>query len=156
MFNEECLQRYVGKCHLRCDPFFIVGGVLALERAFAPPSWVHLALWLGLDARTADAVRSGKSMLAVPLAVLAWANFVLMLFNLLPAYPLDGGHTLDAWLGVILGPAWATRIVASLGLIVAGGLAYLAFPSALFLMLVALFVAMANWQALQSIGRWRR
>jgi uncharacterized protein (DUF983 family) len=27
---------------------FIVGGVLALERAFAPPSWVHLALWLPL------------------------------------------------------------------------------------------------------------
>src|SRR5262245_44000260 len=27
----------------------IVGGVLALERAWAPPSWVHLALWLPLS-----------------------------------------------------------------------------------------------------------
>jgi uncharacterized protein (DUF983 family) len=27
---------------------FIVGGVLSLERALAPPSWVHLALWLPL------------------------------------------------------------------------------------------------------------
>jgi len=26
----------------------IVGGVLALERAFAPATWVHLALWLPL------------------------------------------------------------------------------------------------------------
>ncbi len=24
----------------------IVGGVLSFERAFAPPSWVHLAIWL--------------------------------------------------------------------------------------------------------------
>lgn len=25
---------------------FIVGGVLSMEKAFAPPSWVHLAVWL--------------------------------------------------------------------------------------------------------------
>ncbi len=84
--------------------------------------------------------------------MLASVNFFLMVFNLLPAYPLDGGHTLDAWLGAILGPAWATRIVGTLGLLVAAGVAYLAFPSAFFLMLVALFLAMANWQALQSAG----
>jgi uncharacterized protein (DUF983 family) len=28
---------------------FIVGGVLSLERAFAPPTWMHLALWLPLS-----------------------------------------------------------------------------------------------------------
>ena len=27
---------------------FIVGGVLALEKGFAPPTWVHLAIWLPL------------------------------------------------------------------------------------------------------------
>lgn len=27
---------------------FIVGGVLAMERAFSPPTWVHLAIWLPL------------------------------------------------------------------------------------------------------------
>jgi uncharacterized protein (DUF983 family) len=27
---------------------FIIGGLLSLERAFAPPTWVHLALWLPL------------------------------------------------------------------------------------------------------------
>jgi uncharacterized protein (DUF983 family) len=27
---------------------FIVAGVLAVERAFAPPTWAHLALWLPL------------------------------------------------------------------------------------------------------------
>ena len=63
-----------------------------------------------------------------------------MCFNLLPAYPLDGGHTLDAWLGAVLGGQWATRIVACLGLVVAVGIAYLAFPNAIFLMLVALVI----------------
>jgi len=27
---------------------FVVGGALSLERAFAPPTWVHLAIWLPL------------------------------------------------------------------------------------------------------------
>ncbi len=116
---------------------------------------VNLALWVGLDLLTGEAIQFGKSMLAVPFAVLSSANFFLMVFNLLPAYPLDGGHTLDAWLGVILGPSWATRVVASFGLLVAAGVGYLAFPSAFFLMLVAVFLAMANWQSLQSAGRWR-
>lgn len=117
---------------------------------------VNLMLWLGLDLVAGEAMGLGNPMLALPLAVLSYANFLLMCFNLLPAYPLDGGHTLDAWLTPILGPQWATRVVASLGLLVAAGLAYLAFPNAIFLLLVALFVGMANWQALQSLGRWRR
>ena len=116
---------------------------------------MNLVLWLGLDALTGEAIQSGNAMLAVPIAVLAWANFALLLFNLLPAYPLDGGHTLDAWLGAVIGGQWATRIVACLGLAVAVGIAFLAFPNAIFLMLVALVIGLANWQALQSLGRWR-
>ncbi len=144
-----------------------LGGVAQFERSLpssvfartviylAGPA-VNLVLWLGFDALTGEAVQSGNSMVAVPIAVLAWANFALLVFNLLPAYPLDGGHTLDAWLGALFGSAWATRIVASLGLLVAAGLVYIALPSAFFLMLIALFLGMANWQALQDVGRWRR
>jgi Zn-dependent protease len=117
---------------------------------------VNLLLWLGLDLLAGEAVGIGNPMLALPLAQLAYFNLMLMIFNLLPAYPLDGGHTLDAWLSAILRHPWPTRIVASLGLVVAVGLAYLALPNAFFLLLVALFVGMANWQALQGIGRWRR
>ena len=144
-----------------------LGGIAQFERSLprsvfartviylAGPA-VNLALWLGLDLLMGEALQSGRSLLALPFAVLASVNFFLMIFNLLPAYPLDGGHTLDAWLGAILGPSWATRIVGTLGLLVAAGVAYLAFPSAFFLMLVALFLAMANWQALQSAGGGRR
>ncbi|MBX9590115.1 MAG: hypothetical protein K2X43_12475 [Hyphomonadaceae bacterium] len=116
---------------------------------------VNLLLWFLLDALAIGAAGAGNPMVALPLAVLSYSNFILMCFNLLPAYPLDGGHTLDAWLGAVLGGQWATRIVASLGLAVAALLMYLAIPSAFFLMLVALVIGLANWQALQSLGRWR-
>jgi Zn-dependent protease len=144
-----------------------LGGVAHFERSLpssalirsavylAGPA-VNLLLWFGLDFVAGEAAQSGNPMVALPLAVLSYSNFLLLVFNLLPAYPLDGGHTLDAWLSKLFGSQWATRIVASLGLVVAVGLAYLAFPSAIFLMLVAVFIGIANWQALQSVGRWQR
>lgn len=144
-----------------------LGGIAQFERSLPRSAFarsviylagpaVNLILWFGFAALAAQSSLAGKYTLTLPLARLAEVNFVLMFFNLLPAYPLDGGHTLDAWLGAILGPAWATRIVACLGLVVAAGVGYLAFPSAFFLMLIAIFLAMANWQALQSVGGWRR
>ena len=116
----------------------------------------NLLLYWGLDALAVAAARGGAPLLAWPLLNLSGYNYYLMLFNLLPAYPLDGGHTLDAWLGALFGSVWSTRIVAVLGLIVAVGVGLMALPNAFFLMLVALFLAQANWQALQSVGGWRR
>src|SRR5262245_25342462 len=117
---------------------------------------VNLGLWYILGVLTDQAYLAGAPLLARPLDALAGWNFLLMAFNLLPAYPLDGGHTLDAWLGRLLGPVWSVRIVAGLGLICAAGLAYLAIPRDIFLLLVALFLAMWNWQKLQGLGRWQR
>jgi Zn-dependent protease len=118
---------------------------------------VNLLLWLGLGALTGEAAGIGRPMLALPIAVLASVNFVLMCFNLLPAYPLDGGRTLDAWLGRLLGPVWSVRIVAGLGLVVSILLALYALPTGIFLLFVALFLAQSNWEALQSVrgSRWR-
>jgi Zn-dependent protease len=131
----------------------------ALQRSLiylAGPA-VNLLLWLGLDAVSMQMIASGTPMLALPLRVLSSANFFLMVFNLLPAYPLDGGHTLDAWLGAIFGPTWSVRIVAVLGLVVAVLVALFALPnSAFFMLLVAFFLAQANWEALQSVGGFRR
>jgi Zn-dependent protease len=146
-----------------------IGGVAHFERSLpasvfartaiylAGPA-VNLGLWLGLGALAGDAAGAGRPMLGLPLAVLASANFFLMCFNLLPAYPLDGGHTLDAWLGAILGPVWSVRIVGGLGLIIAVLLALYALPTGIFLLFVALFLGQANFEALRSVGggsRWR-
>jgi len=143
-----------------------IGGVAHFERSLPRSalarSVIYLAgpaanfvLWHAFDALAGGAFASGNRMLALPLDVLGSSNFVLMLFNLLPAYPLDGGHTLDAWIGALLGPVWAARIVAGLGLIVAVGVALYALPTGVFLLFVALFLAQVNWVALNNAGRWR-
>ena len=145
-----------------------LGGVAHFERSLPASAFarsviylagpaVNLGLWLRLGALVDDAAGIGRPMLALPLAVLASANFFLMCFNLLPAYPLDGGHTLDAWLGAILGPVWSVRIVAGLGLAVAACVALYALPTGIFLLFVAIFLGQANWEALRSVGgtRWR-
>lgn len=110
---------------------------------------MNLLLWLGLG-EVASNVQAPLVSLAA--FVLAYANYFLLIFNLLPAYPLDGGHTLDAWLTPLLGPAWSVRIVACLGLLAAAGCAYLAMPRNFWMLFVALFLAQVNWQALQSTG----
>jgi Zn-dependent protease len=116
---------------------------------------VNLGLWQGLGALVSQVTSIGNPMLALPLAVLASANFFLLCFNLLPAYPLDGGQTLDAWLGRLLGPVWSVRIVGCLGLAVAIGVALYALPTGIFMLFVALFLAQANWEALRTVSRWR-
>jgi len=46
---------------------------------------------------------------------LLWLNLVLGLFNLLPAFPMDGGRLLRAVLALAVGRAPATRVAALLG-----------------------------------------
>jgi Zn-dependent protease len=144
-----------------------IGGLAHFERSlprsvfartviFLAGPAANLLLYWGLEALAVAAARGGSPLLARPLLNLSWYNYYLMLFNLLPAYPLDGGHTLDAWLGRLVGPAWSVRIVAGLGLACAAGIAYLALPGGIFLLFIAFYLAMWNWQKLQSVGRWQR
>jgi len=68
-------------------------------------------------------------------AWLGYINLALLVFNLLPALPLDGGRVLRSALWAARGDfAWATRIAASIGrafggLFIAGGLALFFFES---------------------------
>jgi Zn-dependent protease len=79
---------------------------------------------------------------------IAVINAALLIFNMLPIYPLDGGQILQALLWFVVGRARSLMIAGSIGLIAAGGLLVLAvgYLQDTWLALVALFVAWQAWR----------
>lgn len=77
-------------------------------------------------------------------ALLAWlllANVSLVLFNMIPAFPLDGGRVLRAAMAMVVPFAKATRWAAALGQLIAVALGTFGVLSGNFLLvLVAVFV----------------
>lgn len=74
------------------------------------------------------------------LAALMSVNIWLAIFNLIPAFPMDGGRVLRALLGFKLDHARATRIAASIGQLLAIGFVFLGFVSNPFLIFIGLFI----------------
>ncbi|MEE4272630.1 MAG: site-2 protease family protein [Thermoanaerobaculales bacterium] len=81
---------------------------------------VNLAIAAVLFLLSGGAVLSPEGpLVARLLAVLFWANLILAGFNLLPAFPLDGGRMLRGVLSMRLGWARATIWAASIGQVAA-------------------------------------
>jgi stage IV sporulation protein FB len=140
-----------------------IGGVARLERipdepkqelliAIAGPAVtlvIAIVLYLILRLSGSDADVTRLSEHQPFLAQLATINVYLLLFNLIPAFPMDGGRVLRAFLASRLGLVRGTRIAATLGqtLAVAGGLYGLSTREP-FLILIAFFVFLgANAEA---------
>ena len=132
-----------------------IGGVARLERipdepkqelliALAGPAVtaaIALVLYLILRFSGADAGGDSLSPDQPFLALLMRVNVYLLLFNLIPAFPMDGGRVLRALLASRLGLVRGTRVAATLGQILAtlGGLYGLTSGNPI-LILVAFFV----------------
>ncbi len=56
-------------------------------------------------------------------------NVLVLIFNLIPVYPLDGGQILHAVLWFLIGRADSLMVVSILGMVVGGGVMMLAFLS---------------------------
>lgn len=74
---------------------------------------------------------------------LAATNLLLAVFNMIPAFPMDGGRVLRAALAMWLGQAKATRIAASVGQAFAFLLGFAGLFGNPMLLFIAIFVFMA-------------
>ena len=105
-------------------------------------------------------VRPAPGALELPdLYLLVWhiwvINIALLIFNLLPIYPLDGGQILRALLWFPLGEIRSLQIASVVGLIGGGALAlYAVWTWSFWLGLLAAFIfsrAIAGWQYAKAL-----
>ncbi|MFN3892489.1 MAG: site-2 protease family protein [Beijerinckiaceae bacterium] len=147
-----------------------IGGVAALERlpekpreqllvALAGPAVnvviaAVLLLWLTVTADP-ETLEQGISRVQDPnvslVARLAAANIVLFVFNLIPAFPMDGGRVLNAVLSMRMDKTRAIEISARIGQIMAFVFGFLGLANGNpLLVFVAIFVYMAAASEVQS------
>ena len=98
---------------------------------------------LGLGETSPDA--------AAWLRAVALINVVLLVFNLLPVYPLDGGQILRSLLWFVLGRARSLTVASVIGFVgVLGLLAIAVRVGDTWLGILAVFVAMNCWRGFQQ------
>ncbi|MDX5436393.1 MAG: site-2 protease family protein [Pontibacter sp.] len=133
-----------------------IGGVASLEKmpekpkqelliAVAGPAVnvvIALILWLVLP--SLQGVPAEDFFLRITpanfLYLLLFVNVVLVLFNAIPAFPMDGGRVLRALLAFKLGRVRATQIAANLGQLLAIFFVFIGFFYNPFLILIGAFV----------------
>jgi Zn-dependent protease len=105
---------------------------------------------LGIWTRAIDLQHTTPDLFAL-LRTVAYINFGLLLFNLLPIYPLDGGQIVRSLLWFIFGRARSLTIAAVLGLFGVAGLIALAikFRDTWFAIL-SVFIVINCWNGLKS------
>ncbi len=108
-----------------------------------PAASIFLAfcLWFVADIMDVQVTVSDFSVRSSLLAQLIAVNFVLALFNMIPAFPMDGGRVLRGILGLYLSPYSATRIAVGVGQAFSIALFFLGLLTMnFFMILIALFV----------------
>jgi len=134
-----------------------IGGVASLQRlpsdpkqelvvALAGPA-VNLVIGLVLIAVVGSVRRDELSQIDNPnlslIGRLAIANIFLVVFNLIPAFPMDGGRVLHALVAMRVGGPRATEIAARIGQALAFGLGFLGLFGNPLLVFIAIFVYIA-------------
>ena len=111
--------------------------------AAGPAASLFLAflLWFIADIFGSGVTITDMSVQGGLLAELTAVNFILAVFNLLPAFPMDGGRILRGFMGLYLSPYQATRIAVGIGQAFAIAMFFLGILSGnFFMILIALFV----------------
>lgn len=148
-----------------------IGGVANLERmprhpiqelliAVAGPAVnvaivIAIVLWFQVSGRIGTLLPEGLFTGSF-LVRLLWANVGLTVFNLLPAFPMDGGRVLRSLLAMLLPYSQATDVAAIVGQVVAVLLGLLGLFGNFTLVLVALFVFFAGRAEAAMVRRQER
>lgn len=132
-----------------------IGGVARMEKMPEQP-WQELVVALAGPAVNVviaavlfplvgfPAIESGEVLVALPfLQRLLLVNIMLVVFNMIPAFPMDGGRVLRALLAMVMEYGAATQVAATIGqgFALLGGLLGIMWMHPL-LILVAVFVFM--------------
>jgi len=134
-----------------------IGGVASLQRLPSDPSQelvvalagpaVNLVIGLVLIAVVGSVRPDELTQIDNPnlslIGRLAIANIFLAVFNLIPAFPMDGGRVLHALVAMRVGGPRATEIAARIGQALAFGLGFLGLFGNPLLVFIAIFVYIA-------------
>jgi Zn-dependent protease len=109
-----------------------------------------LLLWLGTRLDPQNLVEIDNPAISLA-AKVAGANIILVLFNMIPAFPMDGGRVLRALLAMRLGNARATELAATIGqaFAVVFGVVGIFYNPMLLIIAVFIFLA-ASGEATQA------
>ena len=154
-----------------------IGGVASLEKMPEKPGQELLVALAGPAVNLAIAAILGVYILAsgmpfhlFPLfedislvknwdtyiSILLKINAILFLFNLIPAFPMDGGRVLRAFLAMRYSRAEATNIAARIGQFLAIGFVFIGIMTNFWLIFIGLFIYLgasgeANYEAQRSL-----
>jgi Zn-dependent protease len=143
-----------------------VGGIARLQRipreprqelliALAGPlvnGVIAAAIWVGLRASHALIQMGGLQPVGNDLLTsLLAANLILAVFNLLPAFPMDGGRALRAFLAERMEYGRATHVAARIGQGMAFGFGMLGLLLQPLLLFVALFVYIGATEEAETV-----
>lgn len=161
-FGHALTARFFG-IKTRDITLYPIGGVALLEKEARPAQELLIAIAgplvnvvialiiyfyipIGaLDGANADATFSQRLFIV---------NIILVLFNMIPAYPMDGGRVLRSTLALFLNQGTATIISGRIGQLLSIGLAGFAlYAEQLILLFIAIFIFL---RAKDEINYWKR
>ncbi|MDB4749682.1 site-2 protease family protein [Rubripirellula sp.] len=101
----------------------------------------------GIDQQTQETIEAvflGRSFTSYAITLLG-VNLMLVLFNMLPAFPMDGGRVFRSLLAMFLSYRRATWIASRVGLLCAAGMAFIALNSGFWMpVFIAIFIGYAG------------